>query len=130
MRRAICMTALTALAAGVCLLQAEGAAGQSLEGTWLASLTFTTPTTVFPPSFLGFDSYLPGGVYIGTSNVGTQAYHGQWERVGNRQFVQTFRFFVFDAKGVSVAYVKVRALQQLEASLDRMHGVFTAELYT
>ena len=130
MRGRIHLILLALLAAGGHSVYGDSAVGQSPEGTWMVSVTFTTPTTVFPSSFLGFDSYMAGGVYIGTSNVGTQPYHGQWERVGDRQFVQTFRFFVFDSKGAYAAYIKVRALHQLEDSLDHMHGVLTAELYT
>lgn len=130
MRTILSVAAFAVLAGASALLQADTAVGQSLEGTWLADLTFTTPTTVFPPAFKGLDTYMPGGAYIGASTVTPQGFHGEWARAGNHQFVQTFRFFLFDAKGAYVAYVKVRALQQLEDTLDRMHGVFTAELYT
>lgn len=121
---------LALMTGGSVALRADTAAGQSLEGSWIVNVTFATPTTVFPPSFTGFDTYMAGGEYIGASNVVPQEFHGQWARTGNRQFVQTFRFFLFDSKGVYTAYVKVRALQQLDDSLDHMHGVFTAELYS
>ena len=130
MRRFVPFILLAILAGFSPLLRGDSAVGQALEGTWLVDVTFTTPTTLFPPSFKGFDTYLPGGAYIGASNVSPQAFHGEWARTGNRQFVQTFQFFVFDSKGGYAAYVKIRALQELEDSLDHMHGVFTAELYS
>lgn len=125
------LTAVLAMIAGAgSFVHGETAVGQELQGTWLVQVNFTSQTTVFPPAFAGFDTYIPGGEYIGASNVMPQSFHGEWARLGNRVFVQTFRFFIFDPKGAYVAYVKVRALQQLEDSLDHMHGVFIAELYT
>ncbi|MBV8903616.1 MAG: hypothetical protein JOZ22_08275 [Acidobacteriia bacterium] len=123
-------TSMLAVLAAGCLLHAESATGQSLDGSWTTAVTLTTPTKSFPPSFIQLDTYVPGGGFVGSNNVVPQAVHGQWERVGNRQFVLNFEFWVFDpTKGTYMAYVKVRALHQLEDSLDHMHGVFTVQAF-
>src|SRR5262245_2967472 len=72
---------------------------RTITGTWMFTVTPVTSPPGLAPSFLGLVTHFEDGNLIEESNTsairGTG--RGHWERIGHRQFTQSFVFFRFDA---------------------------------
>jgi hypothetical protein len=99
---------------------------QTLEGTWVSEARPAGMPADAPP-ILNFSTYHPdGNVVISASNGNQGDGHGVWVRVGDRKFLVTLYFFIFDANRVVVNVVKSRV--NLELSLDGKTTTSTNEV--
>jgi hypothetical protein len=127
--------ALAIGAAALCLLytNALGASsnGQHLEGSWSLEI-LPEPGTPLPPSFPVMHTFLPGGAMVETASlpIAHGGGHGEWVRVGNREFRYTFHFYVKDQAGnpTLLARVKQRVVVN-EANNEFTTCVFTGEIF-
>jgi hypothetical protein len=118
-----------ALMAGAAPIQAQGivqtiitqdkavpVVNQTLSGLWLSELSRPGPNGLQPkiPAFVTFSS---DGTSLASPSDGTQtATHGLWIRVGDRKFLGTGFFFVFNASRVLTTITKLRI--NYEVSVD------------
>ena len=98
-----------AFAIVVSLMTVQAASGastsnekQTLTGNWVVTVTRTNPPPGVPPTFLSLQTYFADGSFLEESNtpamfVGRGLAHGDWEKIGQRQFTRSFLFFRFDA---------------------------------
>jgi hypothetical protein len=99
---------------------------QTMEGTWLSEARPAGMPTDAPP-ILNFSTYHPdGNVVISASNGNQGDGHGVWVRVGDRKFLVTLYFFIFDANRVVVNVIKSRV--NLQLSLDGKTNTSTNEV--
>ncbi len=96
--------------------KAVDALNQTMEGTWLSE-TRPAGTPADAPSLYNFSTYHRGGnVTLAASNGNQSEGHGVWVRVGERKFLATLFFFIYDANRVVVNVIKSRV--NLQLSLD------------
>ena len=100
--------------------------GQHLEGSWYIEIQ-PEPGTPLPPSFPVMHTFLPGGAMVETASLPLAhgGGHGEWVRVGNREFRYTFQFFVKDSAGNPTLLAKVKQ----RVVLNETRNVFTACVY-
>jgi len=106
--------------------KAVGVVNQTLEGTWLSEVRPAGLPAGAPP-ILNFATYQPNGTVVLAASDGNQSEgHGVWVRVGDRKFLATLFFFVYDANRVLTTIVKSRVNYQL--SLDGQTNKTTNEV--
>lgn len=106
--------------------KAVGVVNQTLEGVWLSEVR---PAGLPPgaPPILNFATYNPDGTVVLSASDGAQSTgHGVWIRVGDRKFLATLFFFIYDANRVLTTIVKSRVNFQL--SLDGQTNKSTNEV--
>jgi hypothetical protein len=127
--------------AGAALVQAQGlqdtivtpekavpVVNQVLAGTWLSELRRPGPTGLQPPipAFVTFSS---DGTWLSSPSDGTQtATHGIWTRVGDRKFLGTGWFFVFDVNRVLTTVTKLRINYEIGADGKTLTGTTEATI--
>jgi hypothetical protein len=96
--------------------KAVAVVNQSMEGTWVTEARPAGAPADAPP-ILNFSTYHPdGNVVLSASNGNQGEGHGLWLRVGDRKFLATLFFFIYDANRVVINVIKSRV--NLELSLD------------
>lgn len=106
--------------------KAVGVVNQSMEGTWMSETRPAGSPADAPPLF-NFSTYHPdGNVTLSASNGNQGEGHGLWVRVGDRKFLATLFFFIYDANRVVVNIIKSRVNVQL--SLDGKTNKSTNEV--
>ncbi len=106
--------------------KAVGVVNQSLEGTWLSETRPAGSPADAPPIF-NFSTYHPdGNVVLSPSNGNQGEGHGLWLRVGDRKFLATLFFFIYDANRVVINVIKARV--NLQLSLDGKTSKSTNEV--
>ena len=73
--------------------------GNSVEGSWVVTVTRLNPPPNVPPTFKSLMTFDNGGGFTETSNTGTTLRgpaHGSWERVDGRSYATTMLFFRFN----------------------------------
>jgi hypothetical protein len=96
------LIAIVLLVAGLTGAQADvNPNTQQLDGSWM---TVGFPAVGAPPSVLpaaGMETYFPGGAMLssGSRTLFRSTGHGHWIRTGDRRFMATFVYFVFDPSG-------------------------------
>lgn len=106
--------------------KAVGVVNQSLEGTWLSEVRPAGLPAGAPP-ILNLATYHPNGtVIIAASDANQGEGHGVWVRVGERKFLLTLFFFIYDANRVLATVVKSRV--NLQLSLDGQTNRSTNEV--
>ncbi len=106
--------------------KAVGVVNQSLEGTWLSEVR-PAGLPVGAPPILNFATYHPNGtVMLAASDASQGEGHGVWVRVGERKFLVTLFFFIYDANRVLTTVVKSRV--NLQLSLDGQTNKSTNEV--
>jgi hypothetical protein len=114
---------------------------QTIEGSWEISATQTSP----PPALTlkGLFSFLPGGVLLTTDQTafaGLAAQplemgllqspgHGQWARVGLRQFLFTFVKLNFNGRGAPIGTTRFRGILTLGDKPDEATAEFKFDLH-
>jgi hypothetical protein len=109
--------------------KAVPAVNQLLGGTWLSILKRPGPNGPLPaiPTIVTF---FDNGTSIASPADGTQtATHGIWMRVGDRKFLGTGWFFVFDANRAPTAATKIRINYQLSADGKTLTGTTEAVVF-
>jgi len=99
---------------------------QSLSGTWLSELRRPGPSGLLPPipTIVTFSSE---GVWISAPADGTQtATQGVWIRVGDRRFLGSGYFFVFNESRVLTTVTKLRINYQLSEDGKTLNGTTEA----
>ena len=106
--------------------KAVDALNQTMEGTWLSEARPAgTPADALP--LYNFSTYHPGGnVTLAASNGNQAEGHGVWVRVGDRKFLATLFFFIYDANRVVINVIKSRV--NLQLSLDGKTSKSTNEV--
>jgi hypothetical protein len=81
------------------ILQAQGAPADSLQGTWLASVTLPDGS-----NFLSLQTFMRGGDVLeeNSSPRILSLGHGAWVKTGDRQFTVEFVKFRFDAPATRI----------------------------
>lgn len=106
--------------------KAVGVVNQTLEGVWVSEVR---PAGLPPgaPPVLNFATFCPNGTVVLAASDGNQSEgHGVWVRVGDRKFLATLFFFIYDANRVLTTIVKSRVNFQL--SLDGQTNKSTNEV--
>jgi predicted small secreted protein len=79
--------------------QLKRAEGNSVEGSWIVTVTRVNPPANVPPTFKSLMTFDSGGGMTETSNTGTTLRgpaHGSWERIDGRLYATTMLFFRFN----------------------------------
>jgi hypothetical protein len=106
--------------------KAVPAANQILSGAWLSELQRPGPTGLQPP-IPAFVTFFADGTWFASPSDGTQtATHGIWMRVGDRKFLGTGWFFVFDVNRVLTTVTKLRINFELGADGKKLTGTTEA----
>lgn len=101
-------------------------AGQILSGTWLSQLQRPGPGGLQPP-IPAFVTFSADGNWMSSPSDGTQtATQGIWLRVGDRKFLGTGFFFVFDVNRVLTTVVKLRINYDLSPDGKTLTGTTEA----
>jgi hypothetical protein len=99
---------------------------QSLAGLWLSELRRPGPNGLQAP-IPTFTTFFSDGTSLASPSDGTQtATHGLWIRVGDRKFLGTGFFFVFDANRVLTTVTKIRINYQLGVDGQSLTGTTEA----
>jgi hypothetical protein len=106
--------------------KAVAVVNQTPEGTWMSETRPAGSAADAPPIY-NFSTYHPdGNVVLSPSNGNQGEGHGLWLRVGDRKFLATLFFFIYDANRVVVNVIKSRVNIQL--SLDGKTSTSTNEV--
>src|ERR1051326_510243 len=132
----------TALMASTVQVQAQGlqatiitpekavpTANQVLSGTWLSQLRRPGPAASLPP-IPAIVTFFADGTSLASPSDGTQtATHGIWLRVGDRKFLGTAFFFVFDAGRVLTTMTKLRINYEISPDGKTLTGTTEAVIF-
>lgn len=111
-------------------------AGQHLEGTWIVTVTPMLPPGSPPvPPFTTLSTFTPDGSVVGSGpgirpplgSLFASAQHGEWIRIGDREFAVTFIELEFDGMGNFKGIAKIRGTVTLDEALNEYSGPFMAE---
>jgi len=106
--------------------KAVAVVNQSMEGTWVTE-TRPAGSPAEAPPLNNFSTYHPdGNVVLSASNGNQGEGHGVWLRVGDRKFLATLFFFIYDANRVVINVIKSRV--NIELSLDGKTNKSTNEV--
>jgi hypothetical protein len=102
---------------------------QVLSGTWLSELRRPGPAASLPPIPV-IVTFFSDGTSLASPSDGTQtATHGIWLRVGDRKFLGTGFFFVFDTNRVLTTVTKVRINYELAPDGKTLTGTTEAVVF-
>jgi hypothetical protein len=108
--------------------------GQRLDGTWIIAVTLDSPTPSrspdMPLTFAALNTFFPDGALIeagGPNPTRSPVGHGQWVRVGDRQFTATFVFNTFDGQGKPTGLQRVTRSIRLSENLQEYGAVSRIE---
>jgi hypothetical protein len=87
------------------ILRAQGSAGPSLQGTWLATATPSSLETCLAGGDVLEETNSPNSISLG---------HGAWVKTGERQFTAEFVKFRFDAPATRIFIGTLRITQKIE----------------
>jgi hypothetical protein len=130
---------LTALIASTVHIHAQGlqetiiapekavpTANQVLSGTWLSELKRPGPAASLPPIPVIVTFFSDGTSLASPSDGNQTATHGIWLRVGDRKFLGTGWFFVFDTSRVLTTVTKVRINYEISPDGKTLTGTTEA----
>jgi len=100
---------------------------QILTGTWLSELSRPSPNGTTLPTIPAFITFSADGGWIASPGDGTQtATHGQWIRVGDRKFLGSGFFMVFNESRALTTITKLRINYQLSEDGKTLKGTTEA----
>ncbi len=105
---------------------------QTLDGTWMATITRINPPPGTPPTFTSLHTYLPGGGVIETTSTGRTNRSvgiGDWVRTGERQFTNTIYMMRYDPGEVFAGVTRIIRNIRLAENRKEFLGVSVSELY-
>ena len=109
--------------------QLRQAGQQSIEGTWLVTVSVISPQGV-ASSFQALQTYTADGRIIGTTaQLGGSPHHGEWRSTGGSQYLATIVMWEFDDNGPSVM-LRVRSSLTLSGDGDSFGGPFEVDVTT
>ncbi len=124
-----CVTVLVLTAVGSrSSVQAAGEDGKSLEGSWIV-------TTSIPGDspFQSLASITGDGTFVESLQPGLNPLvsdcHGVWARIGHREFATTCMYLRSDTAGNAIGSTKVRAIAELDKTLNQGSAHFQADLF-
>jgi hypothetical protein len=137
-RRRTLALALLALAVSLAAVSAASGKGKptpQLTGTWLTTISLTSPPPGVEAAFQALDTFVPGGgILVSSSQSHPTARglaHGHCEHGTGRQFTCTFVWFRFDpAAGTYLGMQRVRRTMQLSADGSSFQASDTVEVLT
>jgi len=107
--------------------------GNSVEGSWVVTVTRVNPPPNVPPTFKSLMTFDSGGGFTETSNTGTTLRgpaHGSWERVDGRSYATTMLFFRFNPQtGAFLGTQKVNRTMRLSQDGQTFEAVSLAAQY-
>ena len=126
--------ALAALESPTAAFAQNTNAGQGPEGSWLYTVTATSPSG--PPSTaLGLETYAAGGGYVETdqfsfmhASLATPG-HGSWKSTGERTFLLTYLTLNYDTQGTPQGTTKIRQVATLNQAGDAYSGSGNFDVY-
>ena len=100
-------------------LKSTGSTGNTVEGSWIVSVTRVNPPANVPPTFESLMTFDPGGSLTEASNTGTALRgpaHGVWERIDGRSYATTMLFFRFNPQ--TGAFLGTQKVSTMRLSQD------------
>jgi hypothetical protein len=114
-------------------LKSRGSTGNTVEGSWIVTVTRVNPPANVPPTFDSLMTFDPGGGLTETSNTGTALRgpaHGVWERIDGRSYATTMLFFRFNPQtGAFLGTQKVNRTMRLSQDGQTFEAVSLASQY-
>ena len=114
-------------------LKRAGSHGNSVEGSWIVTVTRLNPPPNVPPTFESLMTFDSGGGFTETSNTGTTLRgpaHGSWERIEGRSYATTMLFFRFNPQtGAFLGVQKVNRTMRLSHDGQTFEAVSLAAQY-
>jgi hypothetical protein len=114
-------------------LTRTGTEGNSVEGSWIVTVTRVNPPANLPPTFKSLMTFAAGGGLVESSSTGTTRRgpaHGVWERIAGRLYATTMVLFRFDpATGAFLGTQKVNRTMQLSQDGQTFEAVSLAAQY-
>ncbi len=124
-----CVTASVLTAVGSPYsVQAAGEDGKSLQGSWIV-------TTSIPGDspFQSLASITGDGTFVESLQPGLNPFvsdcHGVWARTGHHEFATTCVYLRSDTVGNHIGSTKVRAIAELDKTLNQGSASFQADLF-
>jgi hypothetical protein len=109
------------------------AAGNSIDGSWVVTVTRVNPPANVPPTFKSLMTFDRGGGLTETSNTGTtlrSPAHGVWERIDGRAYATTMVFFGFNPQtGAFLGTQRVNRTMRLSQDGQTFEAVSLAAQY-
>jgi hypothetical protein len=107
--------------------------GNSVEGSWVVTVTRLNPPPNVPPTFKSLMTFDSGGGLTETSNTGTTLRgpaHGSWESVEGRSYATTMLFFRFNPQtGAFLGTQRVSRTMRLSHDGQTFEAVSLAAQY-
>jgi hypothetical protein len=114
-------------------LRRAEAEGNSIEGSWVVTVTRLNPPPNVPPTFKSLITFDGGRGMTETSNTGTALRgpaHGVWERIDGRSYATTMLFFRFNPQtGAFLGTQKVNRTMRLSQDGQTFEAVSLASQY-
>jgi hypothetical protein len=104
---------------------------RTLTGNWLVHATRLDPLPGQAPTFLSLNTYFEDGNLLVENNTGniTSTARGNWQRIGNQQFTQSFIFFRFDAARNYLGTGQVRSTITLSEDGSEFQSDIVSQIY-
>lgn len=107
--------------------------GNSVEGSWVITVTRVNPPPGLPATFKSLMTFAAGGGLVESSSTGTTRRgpaHGVWERISGRLYATTMVLFRFDpATGALLGSQKVNRTMRLSQDGQTFEAVSLATQY-
>ncbi len=126
-----CVTALVLTAVGSPYsVQAADEGGKSLQGSWIVTTTIAGDPN---SPFKSLASITGDGTFVESLQPGLNPFvsdcHGVWARTGHHEFATTCVYLRSDTVGNPIGSTKVRAIAELDRTLNQGSASFQADLF-
>ena len=109
----------------------DGNGKRTMTGNWMSTATRLDPLPGQAPTFLSLQTFFEDGNFLEENNEaairGTG--RGHWEKIGHRQFINSFVFFRFDAARNYLGTVQPTTTITLSEDGNEFQGDTVAQVY-
>jgi hypothetical protein len=104
---------------------------KTLTGNWLSTATRLDPLPGQAPTFLSLQTFFEDGNFLEENNEAAirSTGRGHWERIGPRQFMNSFIFLRFDAARIYLGTVQPTTTITLSEDGSDFQGDTVAQVY-
>jgi len=102
----------------------------TLTGNWISTATRLDPLPGQAPTFLSLQTFFEDGNFLEENNEAAirSTGRGHWERIGPRQFMNSFIFLRFDAARIYLGTVQPKTTITLSEDGSEFHGDTVAQI--